>query len=56
VEKITARQRCSSGEKVVFKRRPKTASEGADVTSEGRAFQTRAPAIGHALRPIVDCW
>jgi len=38
----------------VFKRRPKTASDGADVTSDGRSFQARAPAIRNAIRPIVD--
>jgi len=34
----------------------KTTSDGAHVTSDGRPFQIRAPAIGNALRPIVDSW
>jgi len=41
-------------ESSVFNRRPKTTSDGADVTSEGRPFQIRAPAIGNV--PTTDYW
>jgi len=32
----------------------KTGREGADVTSRGRPFQTRAPATGKTRSPMVD--
>ena len=38
----------------VFRRLWKVSSDGADVTSGGRLFQTSGPATGKALSPTVD--
>jgi len=38
----------------VFRRLRKVSSDGADVTSGGRLFQTWGPATGKALSPTVD--
>jgi len=38
----------------VLSRDRKTATEGAEVTSSGRLFQTRAAATGKARSPTVD--
>ena len=47
-ERETRTSRCN------FKRFRKVSKEGAEVTSAGRAFQTRAPATEKARRPTVD--